>query len=172
MSQFCTRFVTCHCTFKLPRETLRKRYRNRATRRQEPAHAALWAPGEPCYTPRPALCRVASLRACCPTCAAKTSSYAQNLRSGGDFSQPGQAIDLLLLDGANQLRWRFSLTIFLCIYSVSEIAIRQRNGFAPPQPAWTISSSERSERLAVGAGRCMGGGSRACGSIGAHRGPI
>ena len=97
MSQFCTRFVTCHCTFKLPHETLRKRHRNRATRRQEPARAALWAPGEPCYTPRPALCRVASLRACCPTCAAKTSSYAQNLRSGGDFSQPGQAIDLLLL---------------------------------------------------------------------------
>ena len=97
MSQFCTRFVTCHCTFKLPHETLRKRHRNRATRRQEPAHAALWAPGEPCYTPRPASCRVASLRACCPTCAAKTSSYAQNLRSGGDFSQPGQAIDLLLL---------------------------------------------------------------------------
>ena len=49
-------------------------------------------PGGPCYTPRPALCRVASLRACCPTCAAKTSSYAQNLRSGGDLSQPGQAI--------------------------------------------------------------------------------
>ena len=91
MSQLCTRFVTCHCTFKLPHETLRKRHRNRATRRQEPARAALWAPGEPCYTPRPALCRVASLRACCPTCAAKTSSYAQNLRSGGDLSQPEEA---------------------------------------------------------------------------------
>eukprot|EP01046_Picozoa_sp_COSAG06_P009507 COSAG06_NODE_497_length_15020_cov_7.417733_17_plen_228_part_00 len=49
-------------------------------------------PGGPCYTPRPALCRVASLRACCPTCVGKTSSYAQNLRSGGDLSQPGQAI--------------------------------------------------------------------------------
>ena len=49
-------------------------------------------PGGPCYTPRPAVCRVASLRACCPTCAAKTSSYAQNLRLGGDLSQPGQAI--------------------------------------------------------------------------------
>ena len=33
MSQFCTRFVTCHCTFKLPHETLR----NGAARRQETA---------------------------------------------------------------------------------------------------------------------------------------
>ena len=80
VSQCCTRFVACHCTFKLPHETLR----NGTARRQETAPAARYAPGKPCYTPRPTLPRVASLRACCATCASSAYySQAQNLSLGG-----------------------------------------------------------------------------------------